>query len=75
MKTLTRVILHLIANNKSDLLRDKHFVLHFLLIKKEREREREGENDNSFLQCLPQGHIRLTGIITVILLMINQNSS
>lgn len=73
MKTLSRVILHLIANNKSDLLRDKHFVLHFLLIKK--EREREGENDNSFLQCLPQGHIRLTGIITVILLMINQNSS
>lgn len=41
MKTLTRVILHLIANNKSDLLREKHFVLHFLVIKKERERERK----------------------------------
>lgn len=54
LKTLTRVILHLIANNKYY----KHFFLHFLLIKKWGGGE-ERENDNSFLPFLPVGHIQL----------------
>lgn len=56
LKTLTRVILHFIANNKSYLLRDGIFFSAFLLIKKKKK-----ENDNSFLPFLPGGHIQLKG--------------
>lgn len=53
-------MLHLIANNKSYLLRDDIFFLYLLPIKKKKK-----ENGNSFLPFLLGGHVQLKGQIKI----------